>query len=166
MRTYPRGSIIHSIPSFYPDRMQAGSATLANVALNTYAAVALFNNDPDAPTVVLWDVSVAATLHPGATPPSVVRLLLLSGTIGGGSNQTFPLYAGRAQTGVTVNFQNPFANPHGEITSWALTSGAYSWPHDWPICVLPPGWSAVIVSDFNQLDAFAVTFMFETVGKV
>ncbi len=140
-----------------------GNATIDNVALSTFASIQLYNNCADGSVFVIWDLSITATGVTGQTPPSVARMTNLYGILGTSFNVPQPLISGGATLMGQIYYVNNYSNPFGEAVTFALTAGAYNWPHDWPCAVLRPGWSCTVNSDFNALSVYAVSFMWEQV---
>ena len=166
MARTPKGSILRSIPDFYPERMMMGSAFVGTVSNFNYAAVALYNNASDGSLLVLWDFSIGSPQPNSTTGPFVIRMLMLGSSIGGGTNPGYPLVSGGPTLPGQINYINPFTNPHGEQASFVLTNFAYNWAHEWPAAVIKPGYSLAMVTDFNACVGLYASFMWEVVRHV
>lgn len=166
MRASPRGSVVRSIPDFFPDRLSQSGTTVGTVAISTFAQISLFNNSPTSNTLVVWDLSIKCQGVAGQPQPAVARMAILGGSVGTLFNVPHPLVAGGVLGDGQIYQQNPYTPPGGEDGSFALAPDAYNWSHEWPVCILRPGYRLGIDTDFNPCTVFIVNFIWETVTKV
>lgn len=145
--------------------MNQSGTTVGAVALGTFAQVSLYNNSPQGNSLVVWDWCVKAQGVAGQPQPAVARMALLFGSSGTLFNVPHPLVSGGAQGDGQIYQANPYTPPGGEDASFALAPDAYTWQHEWPICIVRPGWRLGIDSDANPLTVFIVNFIWETVAQ-
>jgi hypothetical protein len=170
MARSPKGSIAHSIPSFYPRRMATSGGGGFSLSLGDIGAIGLLNNSNIGEWLAVWDVQVYA--NPAGTVSSV-------------STIDFLFYKGIV-TPITVTVQNTggsLVDQQGQLHGivWAnkinfelgqftyslsLPPQGYQWVHNWPMAYVAPGDSWYVASDGSATQQFSACFTWEVVNVI
>jgi hypothetical protein len=168
MARRPKGSIVQSVPSFYPRRMQgAGNGQVASPGNNP--CVGLYNNATDGSWLVVWEFQAAVSL-PSATPTSNIQQISFSFQANNGNTGVqfpgIPLVYAQAQGPGTVWAHYNQGNGQAVLYSPANPNYVYGWMHEWPIAYIPPGSSLVCAADGSSFGFLNVTYIWEVVSQI
>jgi hypothetical protein len=131
----PKGVLSRSIWDWAPSQIMAGYA-IVNATGGQHAYVAIFNDNTQGQYLWVIDCSITGSnntdcifeildSNPGGTPVAFPPVPIV-GNVGATSGQLQTFYSVAC-----------IGNHLGAATN--VTQTPYSWPHAWPIAIIPPG---------------------------
>jgi hypothetical protein len=148
----------------------AGSST-GPLGIGALGGVGLINNSQRGEWLVVWDIQIVVLPNPIPNALIIADLNICTGRAPGSlliANNSNPLASNVARLPGTNWTVNSGGNELGAIINsiTLLISGNYAyyqWLHDWPVCAIAPGDSAVVYSDGNAYRDFGVGYLYEVV---
>ena len=166
MARTPKGSIARNPADWNMRRMYFNQFPGGTVAADTDESIILGNTSQDGKSLVVWDVTVtvAGSVAGVVDTPTVQGQLgqfavdfgLPTDGLSAPAIPGSPVGAGRMQLidpGRVIKFG---------AYDFVFGQGTWQWPHDWPFCVIPPGWN-YFWSLFGSTDAWGVGVYYEEV---
>lgn len=148
LRRPNQGVISELRPSFYPENMYGGMASTDGVAANATVALGVFNNDTKGRSIAVWHLE--AHYRPGTSGVDFMTFFfqVIQGTNGWTPGPAAPVMGGRsAGFGQIINAYDlnwPTVNTYYAAYTNPLS---WFWPHEWPLAIVPPGYSFFAYSD-------------------
>jgi hypothetical protein len=168
MARKPKGSIVHSIPSWNPlNLLGTGTGQVASTGNNP--CVGLFNNATDGSWLVVWEYQAAISL-PSTTPTDNIQQISFSYQADNGNTRVqfpgIPLVDTAAQLAGTVWGKYNQGNGGIVFYSPANPNYVYQWQHEWPFAYVRPGHSLVCAGDGASCGFLNVTYIWEVVAQI
>jgi hypothetical protein len=161
----PKGVLTRTLPDWNSASLMCGSGGGSAAAGHTYDA-GVWNNASDGSLLVLWDLTIAAsyaTVTNNTSPDALGGFSPLNPGGGAGINlyNGQPAKAGQVWSGFdtfnVVGFDEEYVFP--------LKSGAYQWPHNWPIAIINPGFGFAIEM-LGPIHSVDTGFIWEVISQV
>lgn len=163
---HPRGTIVHSIPSFNPRRM-LGAANGQAASSGHNPAIGLFNNATDGSWLVVWDFQAGIQLPAASNNIQSLSFSFIAGD--GATGVQFPgtpivdQQAGLFGT-VWANYNQ--GNSNAVFYNPSNANYLYTWPHEWPLAYVRPGDSIVCAGDDSSSGFLTVSYLWEVVKEL
>jgi hypothetical protein len=161
----PKGTVVRPIPDWNLSAM-ANCVIIGPELTPGFHELAINNNATDGSVLIVWDVTLnTGVVHPGDGSVMTAGFQLYPYIYGGTLNPPAQLDP-RVGVGFGGSYFNsdvtqiPAGYKFGPVFWGPVT---WSWPHDWPFCLVPPNWtlSASIDLENGALDLDACSFTFE-----
>jgi hypothetical protein len=156
----PHGQYVRTTPDWFIDNhMFGGSASFA--AVGKFSSVSLYNDATDGSTLHVYGLLSFTT-----TAATVIQVIVTLGTYGPapqGVTQNVVPYRGLLAGSIYVN---QVVDQNQNNTPWAFPTmnSAAPWPYDFPVAILPPGYSLVCEGQKIDADVWAY-FHWLVMGK-
>jgi len=146
--------------------MYGGTAGTSGVAANASVALGVFNADTAGRSVAVWHLECHYRPGTSGVPDMGFFFQVIQGTNGWTPTPAVPLMGGRsAGIGQIVNaYDRPWPT---DATYYAAYTDDHHWfwPHEWPLAIVPPGYSFFCYSDPSftggGANAILISTMFE-----
>jgi hypothetical protein len=143
-RTPNQGVLIAPVPAMFPSRMFGGNAGTPGPGANTTVALGVFNagSGGAGANCVVWHLEISMNPLAGASRAWYFGLQTMLGTKGWTPTPAVPLVPGTpAGQGQIVNAYDTNWPTDGTYFQINLQDGYWKWEHDYPLAVVPPGYS-------------------------
>jgi hypothetical protein len=157
----PKGALGRTVPDW-------NSANLAYTGLFSggggfgSANLGLFNNDPQGRFFVVWDctISIGPQTAGGAFTGNAVWEVANAPVTGFTSPCAAVNPMATAPSGLVASAYNLGAlDPNRGLYSALAGPGTWVWPHDWPMAIVPVGYSLIVEFGWNNANVnFGVVF--------
>lgn len=166
----PKGIVVRHIPDWNSNWVGFSSLFAGGTGTSTQT-LGLFNNANDGSYFVVWDCTMSiGPVVAASVPLGNAVWQIAKAPITGFTDPCAP-----------INPMSPMGTPYGLIVSGFNTSGidpnaavyqslddigTWVWPHDWPMCVVPVGYSLIATYGLTNAQAsFSVMFEVVTVAN-
>lgn len=162
----PKGTVVRHIPDWKVGQLAALNNVQTGGAIGTDNGAGLFNDSGQGQVLVVWHVYAFARLVATPTTIQLATLGFLNGNAGQITTQGQPLDLQQPWPGGSC-----FTLPHGasfttnDFMDVPMGPDGWMWPHNWPLCVVRPGFS-LIVNMFGPVQDTAVGFVWEVTGQI
>jgi hypothetical protein len=138
----PKGVVVRSLPDWNSTNLMSGAQFNLGATVNHTSDAGLYNDATDGSLLVLWHLSVAVSYVVNTTitlPAALAGFTVLNPGGSAASNlyNSQPARAGAVWSGFDI-FDTTALD---DEWVFPLSGGAYQWPHEWPIAIIPPGMS-------------------------
>jgi hypothetical protein len=163
----PKGTVVRTLPDWNLNNCAAISIVGTEIPGGTTEA-GLVNDATDGRFLVLWHLGISHIAGAGADPATMSAVAQLYATLGllpytqnTPLNPTAPAPPGSGW----FNATSPGVQTTGELIPNLWGNAYFQWPHDYPVCVIPPGYSASVVfnAPATNFGVTAASFMWEAV---
>jgi hypothetical protein len=142
----PKGTVVRSFPDWNINKLAYNNDWFVGLTSTNTLTVLLFNDNNVGKNLIVWALDI---VHYADNWPKENGIPANGGMLVGVGTATFvsptlminPLAAvvsGQVYADTSVFGSPPLTD---ESRTFGLSAGGYSWPHEWPCAVIPPGWS-------------------------
>lgn len=160
-KRFPKGVVARSIPDWKTGQLHALNNAGTGGGLGTNNGAGLFNDARDGSMLVVWHLEASIRAVASPSTQQLFTLGFLNGNAGAITTQGQPLDTSQPWLGGSC-----FAIPGGaslttnDFMDLSVLTGYWTWPHDYPICVVRPGQS-LICNAFGPVQDWDVNFLWE-----
>lgn len=140
----PHGRYVRETMDWFGDRRMGGYST-SNGSPSFLSAVSLYNNSPTGNFLHVYSMT-------GHCASGYVQCFLFNGTYGNlRSNSTWPITPTQQMLDGAIYGSSQAASPvNSPFWEMGFTNQQGTWPYDYLVCVLPPGWSLIGQGNANN----------------
>lgn len=149
----PKGVYARNTPDWFVEA-GAGGCALAPAVAAQFGHASLFNDDNAGRSLYVYGLYV---INFGATQQD---LQLVQGSVGTQVNMGGPIDGSLARgsiPGKIFRGSSAVLQIGGDMGHIGIRSGSMMWPYEWPVAIVPPNSSLVVIADDVNL-AFLVSF--------
>ena len=141
----PKGSVIRFDPDWDPFRMMYANDFVTLASATPVQDIGLYNNATDGSMLVVWDASLMIATAPGVIPgTSTINWGVAAQKPVTNPTAGFPLIP-NAPTGPGIVWENHNSPGVNNVPFICVEDpDHWEWPHSWPMCYIPPGYSLVV----------------------
>ena len=162
----PLGVVIQPIPSWNLNNC-ASITVIGNETAGAITECGLANNDPLGRSLVVWSLGISHDIENTGDPFDLTAGAQLYGTLGFQpylTPQNLNPTVGQLPGGGWFDGTSPGFVNNSYMAPLLRGAVAYEWPHDWPVCVIYPGYSLSVIFVNNSGSAVgqcAANFFYE-----
>lgn len=162
----PKGTVVRHIPDWKSGQLLALNSATTGGIIGSDNGAGLFNDAGQGQVLVVWHAYAFARTVAVPTTIQLATLGFLNGNAGAITTQGQPLDLQQPWLGGSVFAIPPAASlTTNDFMDVPMTGTGWQWPHDYPICVVRPGFS-LLINMFGPVQDVAAGFMWEVTGAI